>query len=412
MGKAVNPSVKPAEYETADAKFADIRPYTDAECPAVINRLLKIRAVFSAVARFAFPRLYRFFPRLVTLFCYKFLSAKLRNVRTIRDFQVRVIGWFFFRMLQNSSAGIVCNWKQPPGKDGEGCLLLSNHRDISVDPALICYAFYTQNQPICMIGIGDNLLQNEYATDVMKLNRSFIVRRSAGSPKIIYREMKILSEFIRAAIREKENVWLAQREGRAKDSRDKTEAAVVKMLMLAVEKQLSPAEALRSLNIRPVSISYQYDPCDIYKARELCQRRSENKNGIERGKIDNRTHLTEMAAGISGYKGKIRINIGKVLRPAADATLEDIIKELDRHIIGNYVLFNSHFYALKRLTEMGDVSVGTFEKAKQFFNIGKISCPYLQKRIRRKVDQEYLKDYLHIYANPVLEKMKIGEAHA
>ena len=378
---------------TTHKDFANIRPYTNAELPTILKKLLAARSVFEALARFAFPRLNRLFPSLMSNFCYYFMKYRLRRVKTIRDFQVEIVGWFFFRMLHKTSSGIVLEWQSPPDPAPKGHLLLSNHRDISVDPALICYSLYARQQPICMIGIGDNLLQNEYATDVMRLNRSFIVQRTATSPKLIYQGMKTISAFIHAGINENENIWLAQREGRAKDSRDRTEPAVIKMLMLAAERNADPAHTLNALNIRPVSISYQYDPCDLYKARELSQDKQESNQ------IDSSTHMAEMTKGITGYKGKIHVVVGKIMRWPAQTSLADIVRTLDEQIIRNYRLFNSHFYALHRLVEMGEISRAKLEEALRIFKVKTIECRYLKKRIQKEVRREWLNHYLRIYAN-------------
>ena len=391
---------------TTHKDFGNIRPYTNAELPAIIAKLLTARPVFEALARFAFPRLNRLSPALMATFCYYFIRTKLRRVKTIRDFQVKIVGWFFFRMLRKTSAGIVTEWQSPPDPTPKGHLLLSNHRDISVDPALICYSLHTQQQPICMIGIGNNLLQNEYATDVMRLNRSFIVQRTADSPKLMYRAMKTLSAFIHAAIHENENIWLAQREGRAKDSRDRTEPAVIKMLMLAAARNADPAATLNALNIRPVSISYQYDPCDLYKAREL------SRGNQTPHQLDSSTHMTEMTKGITGYKGKIHVVVGKIMQWPAQTSLAEIVQTLDEQIIRNYRLFNSHFYALHRLVAMGKISRAKLEEALGRFKVKKIACRYLQQRIQSKVRREWLEPYLHIYANPILEKLTLRPEHA
>lgn len=387
---------------TADLEFRAIRPYRDEECEAVIARLLKKDQLFSNLASFAFPTLNRLLPRLAMRICRAIIRYKSRRVKDIRSFQVHITGWFFFRMLDKTSRGIYIQLESP--FENKGHLLFSNHRDISLDPAVICYSLYRERQPICMIGIGDNLLTNEYASDIMRLNRSFIVKRAreGSNMREIYTEMRRLSSFIHTAITEKENIWLAQREGRAKDSRDKTSQAVLKMLNLSAAKGETAAAALNRLNLRPVSISYEYDPCDIHKARAVSE-------GIR--KSDATEHqgadLNELVEGITGFKGRINVFIGKRFHWDEARSLDDIAAEIDQAIISNYRLYPSHFYALQLLVEQGKEGQERLDAAiKAFSPAQPLACRHLRKRME-KVPSKWLEAYLRIYANPVLEKLSI-----
>lgn len=388
---------------TADEEFRDIRPYRDEECLDVLARLSTNDELLGYLSGFAFPHLSRLAPSVAVWLCHRIINYKLHKVHNIASFQVHITGWFFFRMLRHTSNGIKIHLATPFTDQGQ--ILFSNHRDISVDPAVICYSLYLEGQKICMIGIGDNLLSNEYATDIMRLNRSFIVKRSfAKDVRRMYAEMHRLSSFIYTAVWEKESIWLAQREGRAKDSIDRTSQAVLKMLKLSAEKGTNIAAALNRLNIRPVSISYEYDPCDVYKARAVSE-------GLKKKEEDNETtDLKELTEGITGYKGCINVSIGDTMQWDETRDLNDITAELDRAIIDNYQLYGSHFYALRLLMEKGAVPQERLDAAIEAFKPRQpLTCSYLEKRIAQQVLPQWLDAYLRIYANPVLEKLKMYE---
>ena len=385
------------------SSFDDIRPYTDEECLGVIERLLEQNEIFFRVGRMAFPRISKISPSWAALLCRMIISNKLRTVHNIKSFQLKVVAWFFFRMLNKTSDGITNIWQDKPDEN-KSYLFLSNHRDIAVDPAVVCHNLFLRDLPFPLVGIGDNLLSNRYAADVMRLNRSFIVKRSFSSVREMLKEIKHLSCFIRFSIEQGENVWLAQREGRAKDSRDKTSPAVLKMLRLSKGKEISVAAALNSLNIRSVSISYQYDPCAIYKAKELTWGKRKKATGGDA------TDLQELGAGMTGYKGKIHVYISQQMIWDDDASITDIANSLDKEIVSNYKLFNSHFYALEQLVKRGLESTATLESALKAFKPDTTECPYLEKRIKAELtdsNPQLLESYLRVYANPVIEKLAL-----
>lgn len=391
------------EKQLSLSDFDDIRPFMDDECLGVIKKLMDNNAIFFKLSKMAFPRFSRFFPSWTALLCRSFIAFKLKNIHDIHSFQINIIGWFFFRLLDKTSDGITHIWKHEP-KGNKGYLLLSNHRDIAVDPAVICHSLYLKNMPLPMIGVGDNLLSNRQTADLMRLNQSFIVKRTFASVKEIPAALRHLSMFIRFSIDKNKSIWLAQREGRAKDSRDRTSTAVLKMLCLSCNKDIPVAEALNSLNIRPVSISYQYDPCDIYKAKGMAF--GERKKTMGGDSAD----LEELSQGITGYKGKINVVICDCLNWHKDKDIKQIKEELDKEIISGYKLFNSHFYGLAELVKYGWESAEILQKAKDVFQPQSMECRYLTKRIKKKLqdaEPKLLEAYLRIYANPILEKLSL-----
>ena len=148
-------------------------------------------------------------------------------------------------------------------------MFISNHRDIVLDPALVRWGLFKHSMPTVRFAIGDNLLQIPYITELMRLNKSFIVKRSAKAPKEMLKALSQLSAYIYDSLSEGHSIWIAQKEGRAKDGFDQTDPALLKMLQLQGRKQKEFADYVRELKIVPVSISYQYEPCAIAKAKEL-----------------------------------------------------------------------------------------------------------------------------------------------
>ncbi len=385
-------------------EFSDIRPYNDEECLPVVKRLLDNNQLFFRLAKIAFPRITRISPTWGALISRWTIVNRLRNVKDIKSFQLVMMNWFFFRMLAKTTDGINHQWLDnptPEDKLKQGNLLLSNHRDIAVDPAVVAHSLFMRNNPLPLVGIGDNLLSNPYVADVMKLNRGFIVQRTLESAKQMFFAMQKLSKFIHYSIGQKENVWLAQREGRAKDSRDRTSRAVIKMLKLHSGKEESWANALNPLNIRTVAISYQYDPCVIYKAKTLLEGNKKKKVGTDAADLD------ELVQGITGKKGMVNVVVSKNIVWQDDVSLDEVIVKLDAEIISNYKLYNSHFYCLKKLVGLGLEDEDKLTLAQEAFKPETTECKILEKSLTEKLGKEVYVTCLYIYANPILEKLSL-----
>jgi hypothetical protein len=221
---------------------------------------------------------------------------------------------------------------------------MSNHRDIAMDPAICNLACHRMGLGTFRIAIGDNLLTKPFASDLMRLNKSFIVKRSVEGRREKMIELRRLSTYIRESVTtDLESVWIAQREGRAKDGRDKTDTALVKMLMLSKEQDQSFGEALGELHIIPVSISYEWDPCDIAKARELAAK--ERDGNYQKAEHED---ILSIANGIQGWKGRIDLHFGsEVSAQLADA--DAVATEIDRQVVKNYRIQPSHAVAYEKL---------------------------------------------------------------
>ena len=301
-------------------EFDDIRPYYDQEVSGVVHGLLEDLELSRALAKFHLPRAYRWFPGPVARLVQSRLRNQLRNATCIQDVQV-VIEQYLDKLIETTTNGLTHSGldrldpKVP-------YLFISNHRDITMDPALVNYMLYHQGFDTLQIAIGDNLLKRPFLSKLMKLNKSFLVKRGLqGRDKLA--ASKQLSGYISHCIHSGQNVWIAQREGRAKDGLDATEQAVIKMLHMAGRdsaNKLSLATAINGLHVVPVAISYEYDPCDRAKAAEL--------HAIDTvGKFvkDENTDVQSILTGMIGWKGAVHVSFGTPLQLAANATAEQVV---------------------------------------------------------------------------------------
>jgi len=258
------------------SEFDEIRPYNDDEVPHVLQSLLEDTEFLDAVIRLKikFP-LGPLRPLLRALVKSR-LKKEVANISSVNDFQQRIES-YLVRALEDSSTKFTVSGLEKLNPDN-AYLFISNHRDIAMDPALTNLAIYRAGFSTLRIAIGDNLLTKPSASHLMRLNKSFIVNRSATAPREKLKAAKLLSKYIHhSVVSDSENVWIAQREGRAKDGLDRTNSAIISMLSYSKPKAQSLSEYIREANIVPVSISYEYDPCDADKARELYVK---DKHGI------------------------------------------------------------------------------------------------------------------------------------
>lgn len=227
-------------------------------------------------------------------------------------------------------------------------VFISNHRDIIMDPLLLNRALLGSGFSAANCAIGDNLLSNPCSNDLALLNRCFKIFRSIRSPRAILKAMKTQSAYIQHLhFNKHENIWIAQKEGRAKDNIDKTNPALIKMLGLARPKQIEISEYLSRLNIVPVSFSYEWDPCDIDKATEL-EALNTNENYTKADMDD----FIATKKGIEGQKGNIDIHFGKVISEHDTQMLEhkSVSEIIDQAIQKNYHHYPVNFAAYKKVT--------------------------------------------------------------
>ncbi|WP_282040310.1 1-acyl-sn-glycerol-3-phosphate acyltransferase [Halomonas alimentaria] len=375
----------------AQDPWAEIRPYNDDEVAGVLARLTHEPELLDALTRFRLPRLSRVMPGLSRTLASLALRRQARGVASVRDFQQRIAG-YMERMIRTSTDAFETEGLDALDDD-TAYLFIGNHRDISLDPAFVNYALYLAGRNTVRIAIGDNLLKKPYVTDLMRLNKSFIVPRSARGKRAMLAAYQKLSSYIRHSITaDNHSIWMAQREGRAKDGIDRTDPAIIKMMTMArraEDRQASLGEAIAELRLVPVAISYEYDPCDVQKARELHALHS--SGAYEKGQYED---IQSIVAGITGHKGRVRLSFGTPLDASFGAP-DAVAAEIDRQVLEGYHLFPSHYLALEALGEAPELvdqrEVTDADRAR------------FQARLQQ-VPAELRDWWLAQYANPVLNK--------
>ena len=380
-------------------EFDDIRAYGPEDLPEAYERLTA-DPQFKAVVEKVFPHV-----------PFEALSAKLKQCKTNLDFQVTFCYPFLKDLLSKASTG--CDIDITNIDINRRYTFVSNHRDIVLDSALLDVMLIDSGfKTTCEIAIGDNLLAAPWIKDLVRVNKSFIVLRSAGIREMLTNS-KRMSEYMHLVINEKnDNIWIAQREGRAKDSDDRTQEAILKMMAMGGEG--SATERLRQLHIVPLSISYEYDPCDYLKAAEF-----QLKRDIEGWKKSKQDDVLSMQTGIMGFKGAIHYHCAPAIddyleQIPADTPKGDIFKvvasHIDKCIHSNYRLYPNNLAALDILE--GTSHGGYSESEKATFE------QYIAKQLSQTVDmlnklgitpdKPFLRErMLTMYANPARNKKNI-----
>jgi hypothetical protein len=318
--------------------FDDIRPYRDDEVAAVIKKLINERDLQASIASLKLPKLYQLLPSFacaVVKWSLKFRAQKFHNIEQI---QIEVAK-YLHHLIKNSTDGFSFSGIENLDTT-KPALFISNHRDIVLDVALVNLALYKNNINTVEAAVGDNLLHQPWIADLMRINKSFIVKRSAENKRAMLTASKQLSAYIHDTVANRQqNIWIAQREGRAKDGLDKTNAALISMLLLNKDKKMPIAEYLEQLNIVPVSISYEFDPCDNDKAIELAEKEATGSYVKQEGE-----DLKSITQGLNGQKGKVHLEFCQPIK-GDFADSKAIAATIDKEIIGNYKLYDSNLVA-------------------------------------------------------------------
>ncbi len=381
-------------------EFADIRPYHDAEVPAVLSRLLADNEFIAAISSLRLQGWLAFLSPLLVPLVRWILKRELRNVSTVRDFQ-DIVKKYMDRMTEDTTTRFTVSGLDVLDSD-KPYLFMSNHRDIALDPAFLSYALYHNDHDTVRIAIGDNLLTKPYISDLMRINKSFIVRRSAKGPRQIFAAYKKLSAYIRHSQEQDNNsIWIAQREGRAKDGIDRTEPAIIKMLAMSQHKaRESFSEYINKLQIVPVAISYELDPCDGAKAKELYEKAAH-------GEYEKSEHedATSISLGITGNKGHVHVSFGVPLSGEFD-NAEQVANAVDRQVVNNYILHPSNFFAYKMLH--GSYPDGVYSENHTLFS--PLGMEQREREFQLRMDAlpvEHKVYALGIYANTIERKKSL-----
>lgn len=381
----------------ANIDFSDMRPFEPEELPAAYDQLLS-DPMFCKVVGYVFPGI----PLDV-------LAERMRSCRTCLEFQRMFCAPFLDGIIQKCSDGLTGDFSSvSPTLERQNYTYISNHRDIVLDSGLLDLLFVHDGLPTVEIAIGDNLLIYPWIKTLVRINRSFIVTRSGGLHDILIASNR-LSAYMHHAVSDKgSSIWIAQREGRSKDSQDHTQESLLKMLAIAGEGSLK--ERLKALHITPLAISYEYDPCDWLKAKEFQQKR--DIEGFHKSPSDD---LINMRTGIFGRKGHIHYQTAPCIDDYLDTLPDNLSKQeffavvaehIDRCIYANYRLFPGNYIALDMLEGNALRANRYTEEEKQTFEAylaGQLANIDLTDK-----DESFLRHkMLEMYANPARHQLEL-----
>ncbi len=373
--------------------FEDIRPYHDEEVADALAALVRDPELTGFLAGWLMPAAHRLLPGLTAGLVSLYLRYAVRGVSDIRGFQEIIAS--YARKLVREGATEFRYEGFDSLKQGEAYLFVSNHRDIAGDSMLLDYALYLSGLDTVRIAIGDNLIQRDFATSLMRLNKGFFIKRSEQGHRAAYAALLQSSEYISHSINSGHSVWIAQSEGRSKDGFDVTDPAIIKMFALSKRKQ-PLRETIEALNIVPLSISYEFDPCDVLKATELGLIARQGVYEKPPGE-----DLLSLVRGLSGPKGKVVLRLGERLTGAFES-VDDVAAEIDRQIMTNLELFPVNYWALSKVDEPAYQELADALKV----DLPKKALLSLAERLKgcQPADRKY---YLKMYANPVLNRHRI-----
>lgn len=376
-------------------KYDSIRPFAPEELPEVFDRLVQ-NEQFCQVLAYLYPGV-----------PVEAIRQKMHQCKTNLEFQKAFCYEFLKNLLAKASLGCDADFSNLDLRNRY--TFISNHRDIVLDSALLHVMLFDAGcDTTTEIAIGDNLLKLPWVKDIVRLNKSFIVQRSLPMRQMLAAS-KLLAEYMHFVIAEKnDNVWIAQREGRAKDSNDRTAEAILKMMTMGGEGSIK--ERLLSLHLVPLAISYEYDPCDFLKAQEFQLRH--DVADWKKGPMDD---VVSMQTGIMGYKGHIHYHAAPCIDEWLRALPDDMSKtefytavaqHLDHEIWRGYRLYPSNFVAL-------DLLRGTAEHADRYTAEDR-QCfeAYLDAQLKKvqlpNPDWAFLRErILTMYANPAINQLSV-----
>jgi len=378
--------------------FDEIRCFRNDEVHEVLERLTNEKQFMKVLST-----IYPLMPK-------ELIKQKLMSFGSNYEFQKELVYPFLQYLEANMTKGIKINGLDKIDKD-DAFLYISNHRDIILDSAFLCSKLIENEMDTVEIAIGDNLLIFPWIEDLVRVNKSFIVKRGLSARQVLESSQRLSAYLAHTIVDKNQSIWIAQREGRAKDSDDRTQESLLKMFNMAGDGNFT--ENLTTLNICPLSISYQYDPCDFLKAKEFQERR-DDPNFQKRPQDD----LLNMEIGVMGYKGAVVYELtGTINKELAAIAKENtnrntqitLVAELiDKRIHSNYSIFPNNKIAF-------DLLNSTDKFATEYTNIEKLDFEsYLMKQIGKidleNKDEKYLyKKLLEMYSNPLINKLKALE---
>lgn len=374
-------------------EFDEIRPYSPEELPKIFEELLS-DSDFIEVIKKVLPDT-----------PIEALANILRNCKTNLDVQKNIFYGLLHDIIKKCSDGFCFDSSQIADKN-KGYTFISNHRDIVLDSGFLSVGLIDNGFPTTVeIAIGDNLLIYPWIKKLVRVNKAFIVQRALSMRQMLEASAR-MSRYIHFAVTQKqENIWIAQREGRAKDSNDRTQDSVLKMLAMGGNGDV--IDSLKELNIVPLSLSYEYDPCDFLKAQEM-----QLKRDVEGFKKSQQDDLVNMQTGIFGYKGRIHFQTGPCINDELEALrglpkveiFTKVSEIIDRYIHRNYRMYPANYIACDMLNGNTTMAEHYTAEDKAKFEA------YLEKKISLinipDKDIDFLRErILTMYANPAINHL-------
>ena len=375
-----------------DGDFEDIRPYRDHEFKKVAHRIAGHPWILSGLRKLMLPNTPAIFTKPVDLFLEQAIRFKLAPIKTIDDFHTRIIRkTVLVWAVDRTTAGVTFSGEENIFRD-RSILYMTNHRDIVLDSSFLCMILMDLKMRTPEIAFGSNLLLNELTSDLIRINKSFLVKRNLPIREQITEALK-LSRYIYYTLGKNNSIWLAQREGRAKDGNDRTNPSVIKMLYLSQRKGgMEFSDFINHLNLMPVAISYEYDPCDEMKAYELWK---VQRDGVyqKRAKED----LVSIIKGMKGWKGRIHYAFAPVLKGEwRDA--QHVAEAIDAAIHREYKLWPTNYIAYDQLAEKPRYC-DHYSKEEQDAFLSRFST--LSEQVKRVA--------LETYARPVINHENVSD---
>ena len=376
------------------AEFADMRPFEPDELPAAYEELLG-DPTFRKIAAYVFPDI-----------PFEHIAHTMRGCKTCMEFQAAFCKPFLKGLVARCATSLSGDFSAVnPTPERQNYTYISNHRDIVLDSGLLDLLLIERDLSTVEIAIGDNLVPEPLFLTIAKANKMFLVKRSGASLREKLLNSKELSEYIHQGMTvEKESVWIAQRNGRTKNGIDLTQQGLLKMLAYYDENR-DVLDILQEMNLTPLTVSYEYEPCDQLKARELAL--SEKEKYVKKPGED----FNSICQGIFGFKGEVHLVIGQPINDEIaqidrsirkNDKLTAVARIIDQQIYSNYHLYATNYIAYDCLEQCNKFAEYYTEKQKEEF------LQYIHKQsIIEDVSAEKMENYLlNIYANPV--KTKIG----
>ena len=370
-------------------EFDEIRPYHDEELPQIYEELIADPA-FQQVASAVFPEV-----------PFEALAQKMRTCKTKLEFQKAFCYTILKRFARDTTQGVTLDLTAQTDKTS-AYTYISNHRDIILDSGFLSVELIDKGMDTVEIAIGDNLLIYPWIKKFVRVNKSFIVQRALTMRQMLESSGR-MSRYMHHTIKDKnQSIWIAQREGRAKDSNDRTQESVLKMLAMGGEGDI--IDRLMEMNIAPLAISYEYDPCDYLKAQEF-----QLKRDIEGYKKTMADDLKNMQTGLFGYKGRVHFQTGACLNDLLSTVDRSLPKPelfaristwIDQRIHSNYRLYPGNYVAHDLLTGKNDFESHYTLAEKERFEA------YVEKQLEKieipNKDISFLREKLLLmYANPL-----------